>query len=118
MVRMVAPGLMLLAVLMLSAAQGPVGTATHLQSLAGHHHVMAAQVAGQASVPCADHCNLHGHGLACCIATCALASASLPTAWGSNTLPPDTLVSYRAAVTGSRAGLAPDPALRPPERIG
>ena len=113
--RMVTAGLMLLAVLMLSSAQVPIG---HPQSHAAHHHVVAAQTAGQASVPCTDHCDFNGHGITCCVATCTLASASLPTVLSSTLLPRDTAVSYRAAATGSLAGLAPDPALRPPERVG
>jgi hypothetical protein len=109
---------MVLAVLMLSSVQVQLGASGHMQAHGAHHHVMAAQTAGQASAPCTDHCDFNGHGLTCCIATCTLASVSLPTSLGSTTLPPGTTVSYRAAVTGSLAGLAPDPALRPPERIG
>jgi len=118
MLRMIATGLMVLAVLMLSASQIQLRASGHPQSHAAHHHVMAAQTAGQANAPCTDHCDLKGHGSACCIAACALASASLPTGFSSTTLPFDTTVAYRAAVAANISGLAPDPALRPPERVG
>jgi hypothetical protein len=118
MFRIVAAGLMLLSVLMLSAAQVPFGVSGHPHSHAAHHPIAAAQAAGQASMPCTGHCDFDEHGVASCVATCTVASASLPMTWTSAIQPLSTRVSYRAAFTGSLVGVAPDPALRPPERIG
>lgn len=117
-VRAIAAGLMLFAVLMLPMSQLSIGHDGNLASHAAHHHVMAMTIAGQANQPCSDHCDFGGHGLACCVTACTIAPASLPPLVDSSPRYTIALVSYCAAIVSRLAGLAPDPALRPPERIG
>jgi hypothetical protein len=123
---MVTAGLMFLAVLMLSAAQVPLGESDHAHHAhAAHHHLGASTPDGSASAPCSNHCDHHGHVLGCCMASCTVASVSLLTDPHKAKPHSDITVAYHAAASDSSAaasdssiGVVPDRALRPSERIG
>jgi len=120
-IRMIAAGLMVLAVLMLSAVQVPLGVsgdAHHAHAYTVRHHLVASTAVGPVSAPCTGHCDHHGHILACCMASCTVASASLPTEPHGATPSSDITVVYRAVVFNNAIGVVPNPALQPPERIG
>ena len=125
MIRMVAAGLMVLAVLMLAVAQVPFESSGHADHApAGQHHHMAAAdnvTVSTSGAPCPDHQDRsgnHGHATACCVASCTLASAALPAGvpWFSRQA--DSVVVYHPAALSRPIGATPGPAARPPERIG
>ena len=116
-VRTIASGLMLLAILILSSPQPPFEPAGHAASHAAFHHVMVTSAAGQVQQQCPDQCDFDGHGPACCVTACTLALASLPPSINNSVLPRFAAVSYRAAVISHLTGLAPNPAQRPPEQL-
>jgi hypothetical protein len=119
MIRMVTTGLMFLAVLMLSAAQIPFEASGYAHHAHGaRHHLAVDTSTGSSSAPCSDRCDHHGHTLACCMASCTVASVSLPTDPHKAKPASDVTVAYQAAVYDSPLGIVPDPALRPPERVG
>jgi hypothetical protein len=121
MIRMIAAGLMVLAVLMLTAVQVPLGAsgdAHHAHAYAVRHHLIASAAVGRASAPGTGQCGHQGHILAYCMASCMVAPASLPTEPHGATPSSDITVVYRAVVFNNPMGVVPDPALRPPERIG
>jgi len=118
-IRRLAAGLMLLAVLMLSAAQGRFeasGYAHHAH--AAHHHLVVHANTGSSSAPCSDQRDHHGHTLACCVASCTVASPIRPTEPFSATIPSGNAVVYRVVASSDLVGVIPDPASRPPERVG
>jgi hypothetical protein len=115
-IRRIAAGLMFLAVLMLSGTQLPPAGPGHVHA-AGHHAVMTASI-GPSGAPCASHCDHHAHATACCVATCAAAGLALPSGLPRPSQASLNGITYTAAVLGSPVGIAPNPALRPPERIG
>jgi hypothetical protein len=119
MIRMVAAGLMFLAILMLSAAQVPFEASGHAHHAhAAHHHVVVVAGTGSSSAPCSDHCDHHGQATACCVANCTIASAALPAGLARVSQRSDSVGVYHASALSSLLGAAPDPALRPPERVG
>ena len=118
-IRRLAAGLMFLAVLLLSVAQVPLEASGHARHAhAAHHHLAVAAGTGASSAPCSDHCDHHGQATACCVASCTLASAALPSGLARASKRLDSVVVYHTGAFSSPVGAAPDPALRPPERVG
>ncbi len=112
-----AAGLMFFAILVLSMAQVPLEASCHTHHAhAVHQRVVATSVGSSApSAPCSDHCD---HSTVCCIASCTVATAALPPSLAGVSQADDNVVVYHAATLGSPLGAVPDPALRPPERVG
>src|SRR3954470_20484744 len=128
--RMLAAGLMLLAVLVLSAAPVPLGESGHAHQVHGQaahqhpvndhpHHPSVASLAGEpAGAPHSDHCDHHGPVLACCVAGCPVAPAAVLADPYGATPSAGIMVVYRAASASDPAEVVPNPALRPPEPVG
>lgn len=115
-IRRLAAGLMFLAVLLLSVVQVPFEAPRNTHA-APHDLIVAADI-DTTSAPCSDHCDHHGKAATYCIASCTLAAAALPSDVGQVSQQAASVVVYHAGAYTSPVGAAPDPALRPPERMG
>jgi hypothetical protein len=115
-IRRIGAGLMFLAVLMLSATQLPPTGSGHGHA-AGHHAVMTASIESS-SAPCSGHCDHHAHAAACCVASCAAVGVALPFGLPRPSQALLNAIVYPAAVLADPVGAAPNPGLRPPERVG
>jgi hypothetical protein len=111
--KTIAAGLMFLAVLMLSGGQIPFeasGDAFHAHAHAAR--LVADAGAGSTSAPCANHCDHHGHGLACCVASCMVTSPTKPTQPFSAAIPSVSTVVYRGFASSDLIGVIQDKAFR------